>query len=132
MSKYFPYLALVGELMVVVGAMLWVTQWTGTGWLFAVGSILFAVGRLAGASGDANMSTNPQYSLQLRRLYRQRMVGAVLVLLAAVLMNVHEGFIFFGVYLRTSVWLIPFVVFVVIELYTAFRIPVVEKNEQNK
>jgi hypothetical protein len=35
-------------------------------------------------------------------------------------------------YLRSTAWLIPFVVFVVIELYTAFRIPARIKKEKGE
>ena len=44
-------------------------------------------------------------------------------------MNLKGGF-YFGMYLRPSAWLITFVIFVVIEVYTAFRIPNQIKKEK--
>ena len=125
-------MAMAGELMVLAASALWITAWKGTGWLFAAGVVLFAIGRLAGAQGDAARSQDYNLSLTVRRLYRQRMTGVFVLMLSAILINLHQGFYAFGVYLRPSVWLIPFVVFVIIEVYTAFRIPVAEKNNENR
>lgn len=124
-------MAMVGELMVLAGSALWITAWKGAGWLFAAGVVLFAIGRLAGRQGDAARAQDHSLSLTIRRLYRQRMTGVFVLMLSALLINMHAGFVAFGIYLRPSVWLVPFVVFVVIEVYTAFRIPVAEQKQSD-
>ena len=125
----FTYMAMTGELLVLAATVLWMTEWAYTGWLYAAGAAMLAVGRLAAKNGDGAKAADRRLSVRLRRLYRQRVVGAVLLLMSAVLINVNAGFIVFGMYLRPSVWLIPFTVFVIIEVYTAFRIPAVEAAE---
>ena len=132
-NKGLLWAAQVGEVIVLIGTAMWLflPQWAG--WCFAVGAVLFAVGRICGEQGDYAISTNKNIDINLRRLYRQRMFGTIVLLLAAVLINTPNGFYsFFGltrpVFYRTSLWLMPFSIFVVFELYTAFRIPSVEKK----
>lgn len=125
-------MAIIGEILLLAGAAAWVTGWEYTGWGFALGAGLFAIGRIAGENGDAAKSNDESLVFNLRRLYRQRMIGAIMTILAAILMNLKPGFLAFGIYLQKTTWLIPFIVFVVIETYTAFRIPAVESKIQNK
>ncbi len=120
-EKIFNYMACTGEILILVGAVLWMTGTLVANVLFAAGTTLFAIGRIN--------EPKVKGSLTLSRLYGQRALGVVAVLLSAVLMNLQGGF-YFGMYVRQSVWLIPFVVFVVIELYTAFRLPQQIKKEQ--
>lgn len=122
-EKWFNYIACAGEICVIVGAMLWITRMSVANYLFAAGATLFAIGRLN--------EKKVKGSVVLARLYGQRALGIVALLLSAVAMNYHGGFML-GVYVRPSAWLIPFVVFVVIELYTAFRIPQQIKKEEGK
>ena len=132
-NKGLLWAAQVGEVILLIGTAMWLflPQWAG--WCFAVGAVLFVVGRICGEQGDYAISTNKNIDFNLRRLYRQRMFGTIVLLLAAVLINTPNGFYsFFGltrpVFYRTSLWLMPFSIFVVFELYTAFRIPSVEKK----
>lgn len=125
--------AQVGEIIVLISTAMWLFFPRWAGWCFAVGAVLFAVGRIFGEQGDYAISNNKNIDFNLRRLYRQRMFGTIVLLLAAILINTPNGFYsFFGltrpVFYRTSLWLMPFSIFVVFELYTAFRIPSVEKK----
>ena len=97
-------------------------------YVFAVGTLLFAIGRL--------LEKHPQSTITLRRLYTQRIIGVVVLVLAALLMFFYErinGFEIsdYKVHATASAWLLPFFIFVVIELYTAFRIPS-ELKKENK
>ncbi len=114
-------MACTGEILIIIGAVLWITGTSVANYLFATGATLFAIGRVNEKKVGG--------SITLARLYGQRALGIVAILVAAVLMNLKGGF-YFGMYLRPSVWLVPFVVFVVIELYTAFRLPQQIKKEQ--
>ena len=70
--------------------------------------------------------TDPR-ELTLRRLYHQRVFGMVGLFLATLFMWLPTGF-YSGLYLGPTAWLIPFVFFVVVEVYTVFRISAVEKG----
>lgn len=120
-EKIFGYMVCAGEILVIIGAMLWITGTLMAHYLFAAGATLFAIGRFN--------EKQEKGSIVLARLYGQRTFGVVALLLTAVIMNLKGGF-YLGVYVRPSAWLITFVIFVVIELYTAFRIPSQIKKEK--
>ena len=127
-KKLFYNLQLAGEILVLFGAMIWMSGWPLAVALFFVGSLMVAVGRL--------VSGSPQdCSVTIRRLYIQRTVGAVFLLFSAIMMACHgwlSGMHIFGhtLIMTPSAWLLPFAVFVVIELYTVFRLSHEEKNKQ--
>lgn len=127
-AKLTDYIANTGETLVIIGAAMWITQWEVAKFIFAVGTLLFVVGRLA--------AKNPEtHSITLKRLYVQRMIGLALLVVAALLMFFYEslnGLEITDYVVRStpSAWLLPFMIFVVLELYTAFRIPTEIKKEQ--
>ncbi len=116
----------VGETLVVIGAVIWITGWHLAEYLFVAGTLLFAVGRF--------LERHPQNSnITLKRLYIQRIIGILFLIAAMLLMTFHSqvnGFSISDYQVRStaSAWLLPFTIFAVIEVYTAFRIP----SEQNK
>lgn len=122
-TKLFSTVACIGEVLVIVGAMAWISGTVIANIVFAAGATIFAIGRINEKQAKG--------SIVLGRLYGQRTFGMVALLLTAVVMNLHEGF-YLGVYLRPTAWLIPFVVFVVLEIYTAFRIPAQIKKEKGE
>lgn len=122
------YIANIGEVLVLIGAALWITGCEFLNYVFAVGTLLFAIGRF--------FEKHPQSTLTLRRLYLQRTIGVVVLIVATLLMFFYEyinGFEIsdYKVHATASAWLLPFFIFVVIELYTAFRIPS-ELKKENK
>ena len=122
------YIANIGEVLVLIGAALWITGCEFLNYVFAVGTLLFTVGRL--------FEKHPESTITLRRLYIQRTIGVVVLILAALLMFFYDrinGFEIsdYEVHATASAWLLPFFIFVVIELYTAFRIPS-ELKKQDK
>ena len=122
------YIANIGEVLVLIGAAFWITGWEFINYVFAVGALLFTVGRL--------FEKHPESTITLRRLYIQRTIGVVVLILAALLMFFYDrinGFEIsdYEVHATASAWLLPFFIFVVIELYTAFRIPS-ELKKQDK
>lgn len=127
-QKFLGYLEVVGETIVVIAAALWVTHSEVVAYVFAAGTVLFAIGRLA-QNWDAVLSETPQQKrLNMRRLLRQRNIGMILLMVAAVLMFVrHSYHLGQNVYLFPSSWIVPFTCFVVIEVYTAFRMPYLMK-----
>ena len=113
-----------GEPLVVLAAALWITRSEPIPYLFAAGTILFAIGRLAQSPDDILAETPRQKRLNMRRLLRQRNIGIIMLMLTATLMFVRQtSHLAQDIYIFPSSWLVPFVCFVVIEVYTAFRIP---------
>ena len=122
LNRLLPWTASAGEVSLLVGAALWQPWHRGGSLCLCVGTVLLAVGRLLGRRGDWAQSTDPALSLTARRLLRTRMTGLVFLVLAAVAVCHRGGFVG-GLYLRPASWLVPFMIFVAIELYTAFRLP---------
>lgn len=113
-----------GETLVVLAAALWITRSELIPYLFAAGTILFAIGRLAQNPDDILAETPHQKRLNMRRLLRQRNIGIIMLMLTATLMFVRQTHhLGQDIYIFPSSWLVPFICFVVIEVYTAFRIP---------
>ena len=81
-DKVLGYIANLGEVLVLIGAAFWITGWEFMNYVFAVGTLLFAIGRL--------LEKHPQSTITLRRLYTQRIIGVVVLVLAALLMSFYE------------------------------------------
>ena len=111
-------LTCLGEILVIIGAAIWITGWKGAGIVFAIGAVVFAACRII----EHHCNGYDDKPLTLRRLYRQRMIGAVMVVISAVMMLFYD--------LSPTGWLVPFIVFTVTEIYTAFRIPKCEQSSQ--
>lgn len=144
-QQLLNFCALAGEVMVLLGAVAWMfwrsrsiagdvlMEWlkaNGAGVLFAAGAIIMSIGRLLGEKGDIAMMGDVQADIRVRRLHRQRVIAMVMLMLAAVLVNMRAGFYAFDVYVRSSLWLLPFLFFVVIETYTVFRLSSLEKKSE--
>lgn len=126
-QKLLNILAMDGETMVVVAAAAWMFAPLPAAILFAVGAALFIIGRMAGNEGDGQKAADRSLTPVVRHLHRQRILSYVLLALAAVCIHLPTGF-YFGIYMRRSMWLVPFIAFVIIEVYTAFRLPAAEKK----
>ena len=129
MRTFLKLSGYIGPVLLVVAALLFIILNSYALWirvLFALGVVLLTINRFFGDESDWRQSKRSDKPLTLRRLYRQRWVGVVVFYLSVVLLFLPEGF-YYGIYLRRISWLLPFIVFTVIELYSAFRIPAVEK-----
>lgn len=96
---------MVGAVLLLIGAMLQITRWEFAPYLYTLGAILFAYVQVMDGYDGKN--------LIIRRLRRQQILGAVLLVFAGVLMFVA----------RHNEWILCLTVAAVLELYTAFRIP---------
>ncbi|MDE5551043.1 MAG: hypothetical protein K2I99_06845, partial [Bacteroidaceae bacterium] len=97
------------------------------GIVMVVSTAILALGRFLPQPFYLDYPIYDPSNLTLRRLYHQRIFGAIALALAAVMMLMPVGF-YAGLWVGRSSWLMPFVFFVVVEVYTAFRIPRVEKG----
>lgn len=112
MSKYYPTLAAAGAAMLLLGAVLQMTQWVVAPYLYLVGAALFAyVQVMSGYEGG---------NIIIRRLRRQQIIGAFLLVVTGVLM----------IFLHRNEWIACLTIAALLELYTAFRIPQEEAKEK--
>lgn len=126
-EKFLGYVEIVGEVLVAAGAVAWLPVPVIASSVFCLGVVVFAVGRFAQTPFYQKYGVMDSKELTMRRLYHQRVFGIVALVLSAVLMCLPQGF-YFGMYVAPSSWLVLFVIFVVLEVYTAFRISAVEKG----
>ncbi|MBQ6965028.1 MAG: hypothetical protein IJP82_04990 [Bacteroidaceae bacterium] len=126
-DRLLGYVEIVGEMLVLIGAVAWLPLRASAAWIFAVGVVLFAIGRFSQTPFYQKYSVHDPKELTLRRLYHQRVFGMVALILSAAMMFLPVGF-YYGMYVGASSWLILFVIFVVIEVYSVFRISAIEKT----
>ena len=105
MKKGYTIIQMIGAVLLLAGAMLQITRWEMAPILYIIGAILFAYVQV--------MSRYEGKNLIVRRLRRQQIIGAVLLVFAGVLMFVT----------RHNEWVLCLSAAAVIQLYTAFRIP---------
>ena len=105
MKKGAQIIQMVGAVLLLVGAMLQITRWELSPYIYTLGAVMFAYIQV--------MSRYDGKNLIVRRLRRQQIIGAVLLVFAGVLMFVtcHNE------------WVLCLSAAAVIQLYTAFRIP---------
>lgn len=120
--KKMGYMEMGGEFLVVFCALLWITRMLWVPYGFALGTVLFSIGRLAQGSKGILAETPEKNHLTMVRLIRQRNIGILFLLLAAAAMFVKTPMhLYEGIYLFRSSWLIPFICFTAFEVYTTFR-----------
>ena len=101
----YAIVQMVGAVLLLVGAMLQITRWEISPYIYTLGAVMFSYVQV--------MSRYEGKNLIIRRLRRQQIVGAVLLVFAGVLMFVT----------RHNEWILCLSAAAVIQLYTAFRSP---------
>ena len=105
MSKIYQIVQGVGAVLLLGGAMLQITRWELSPILYTIGAVMFAYVQV--------MTRYEGKNLIVRRLRRQQILGAVLLVFAGGLMFVTKH----------NEWVLCLTVAAILELYTAFRIP---------
>lgn len=114
MSKYYSAIATVGAVALLLGVALQITQLVWAPYLYLIGAIMFAyVQVMSGYEGK---------NIIIRRLRRQQIIGATLLVVAGVMMILW----------KRNEWVVCLTIAAVLEMYTAFRIPQEEEKEKNK
>ena len=114
MTKYYSAIATVGAVALLLGAALQITQLAWAPYLYLIGAIMFAyVQVMSGYEGK---------NIIIRRLRRQQIIGATLLVVAGVMMILW----------KRNEWVVCLTIAAVLEMYTAFRIPQEEEKEKNK
>ena len=112
MKKGYTVVQVVGAVLLLAGAMLQITRWELSPYLYTLGAVMFAYVQV--------MSRYDGKNLIVKRLRRQQILGAVLLVFAGVLMFVT----------RHNEWVLCLTVAAVFQLYTAFRIPAELEKEK--
>lgn len=106
---------LVGGIMLIAGVIGEISFWSYAPYIYTVGAGLFALAQVNSPLEKSNFI--------VRRLRRQQIFGAILLVLTAVFMFFTHG----------NEWMVCLTIAAVLELYTAFRIPhELEKMEKDK
>ena len=105
MKKGHEWIQMTGAVLTLVGAALQITRWEFSPYIYIVGTVLFAYTQVMDGYDGKN--------LIVRRLRRQQILGAVLLVFAGVLMFVTHN----------NEWILCLTVAAILELYTAYRIP---------
>ena len=105
MNKYRSAIGTIGAVLLLAGAIIQITRLMWAPYLYLTGAILFAYTQITDRYEGQN--------LIIRRLRRQQMIGAALLILAGVMMLIWHR----------NEWVLCLTIAAVLELYTAFRIP---------
>ncbi len=115
MRRLLSLAAVVGGLMILVGAVSFITGWFLSPYIYSVGAVLFSIPQFLDRyeGGD----------IVLRRLRRQQIFGALLLLMTGF-------FMFTG---KHNEWIVCLAIAAVLELYTVFRIASeITKNNKDR
>lgn len=114
MKKIYSYIYFIGGILLVLGAALYITKWVWAPYMYIAGSFMFGAMQMLDRYTGSNFI--------LRRLRRQQLLGAVVLMLAGVLMLVC----------KQNEWILCMLVGCLLQLYTAFRIPQEYEKEKEK
>ena len=116
MKKVHQVIQVLGAVLLLVCAMLQITRWEVSPYLYTIGAVMFAYVQVVVCRYEGK-------NLIVRRLRRQQILGAVLLVFAGVLMFIT----------RHNEWVLCLSAAAVLQLYTAFRIPseLEKENREN-
>ena len=112
----------LGGLLMLLGAGLNPIEVEAAPYVYCLGALMFASMQMMESYEGSNFV--------IRRLRRQQIIGALLLMLSGVAMF---GNVYRIEYVRHNEWLIVMLIAAMLELYTAFRIPAeLEKEKREK
>ncbi|MDR2859088.1 MAG: hypothetical protein LBV64_01670 [Mediterranea sp.] len=111
MNKIIPFFYFAGALMILTGACTYITRWSYAPYIYTVGAGLFALAQINSPYHSTNVN--------IKRLRRQQILGAVLLVLTGALMLIMHG----------NEWILCLTIAAFLELYTVFRISYEEKKD---
>ena len=113
-GKVADFIALCGAAVLFVGLVLQFFRFEAAPYIYLVGAVLFAYVQVVVMGYEGK-------NMVIRRLRRQQILGAMLLILTGVVMLLW----------KRNEWVLCLTVAAVLELYTAFRIPQEESKEEN-
>lgn len=114
MNKFQNIIAVIGTVSLFIGLMLQFVRFEFAPYIYLTGAVLFAYAQIK--------SQNHGENIIIRRLQRQQMIGAMVLVLTGVMMILWHH----------NEWIAGLTIAAVLELYTAFRIPQEEAKENMK
>lgn len=112
MKQFVPALLFVGAILVLVGSAVYITRWVYSPYIYTIGACMVALAQIS--------SPSPVKTFAVKRLYRQQIIGSLLLIVAGAFMFTTHG----------NEWIICLTIAAIIELYTSIRIPQEEKKQQ--
>ena len=128
LNKLQSIIMFLGGLLMAAGAILFITHWNPSPYIYILGSILFV--------GMQFLQRYEGYNIVLRRLRNIYIVGGVLILFAGVLMVFNYQYVYlkwfnYSFYIRNE-WVLSLFLGSLLQLYTSFRMPVELDKEAKK
>ena len=111
MKQLIPALYVVGAVMALTGAAVYITGWIYAPYIYTIGAGLFALAQISTVTKGQGKT--------LRRLRIQQIFGAIAMVLTGIFMFTTHG----------NEWIACLTIAAILELYTAFRIPQEEGKE---
>ena len=105
MKQIQKYIYIVGGILLVIGAALYITRWVVAPYIYVVGSFMFGAMQMADRYEGSNFV--------IHRLRRQQVLGALMLMLTGIAMFVC----------KYNEWIVCLLIACLLELYTAFRLP---------
>ena len=105
MKRLVQPLMLVGAVLALVGVTFYITHWSLSPYMYTIGATMVALAQI-----NSPIKTD---NLTLKRLRAQQVIGAILLVVTGALMF----------FMHRNEWIVCLSVAVILELYTAFRIP---------
>ena len=112
MKTLSPALYLIGAVMTLIGAAVYITGWPLSPYVYTIGATLFALAQI----NSPLATTNPN----VKRLRRQQIFGALLLVLTGAFM----------LFTRGNEWIVCLTIAAILELYTSIRIPQEEAKDK--
>lgn len=128
LNKLQSVIMIIGGLLMAAGAILFITHWNPSPYIYILGSIFFV--------GMQFLQRYEGYNIVLRRLRNIYIVGGVLILFAGVLMVFNYQYVYlkwfnYSFYIRNE-WVLSLFLGSLLQLYTSYRIPVELDKEAKK
>lgn len=114
MKQLIQALFVVGAVMTLAGAAIYVTGWIGAPYIYTVGACMVAIAQINSPSLIKNSN--------IKRLRRQQIFAALLLVLAGAFMFFTHG----------NDWIVCLTIAAFLELYTSIRIPQEEAKAHSK
>lgn len=111
MKQLIPALFVVGAVMALTGAAVYITGWELAPYLYTIGAAMVALAQI----NSPSKSKSPN----VKRLRRQQIFGAMLLVLTGAFMFFTHG----------NEWIVCMTIAAILELYTSVRIPQEEAKE---
>ena len=112
MKQLVPALFVVGAIMALTGAAVFITGWIYAPYIYTIGAGLFALAQVNTPVKGKGKT--------LKRLRVQQIFGALALILTGAFMFTTRG----------NEWIASLTIAAILELYTAFRIPQEEEKER--